>query len=139
MTKKRYKVRFNLGRGENYMKWKVVDPKGVTSYYFPTGVQLRMTGCVLKNNKAAAKRIFRGESNKVVCAWVLCDKLEIITDDFIQPDETLSPRLKFNPRVAPNWQLELTSKLKQDLNVDDEYFNTITTVDYRLYNISNDI
>lgn len=127
MTNKRYKVRFNLGRGENYMKWKVVDPKGVTSYYFPTGVQLRMTGCTLKNNKAAAKRIYRGESNKVVCAWVLCEKLDIITEEFAQP---VTNRLKFNPRTAPNWQLEQGEHI---LNADDDYFNEITTVDYRLY------
>jgi hypothetical protein len=127
MTNKRYKVRFNLGRGENYMKWKVVDPKGVTSYYFPTGVQLRMTGCVLKNNKAAAKRIFRGMSNKVVCAWVLCEKLDLVTEEFAQP---VTNRLKFNPRTAPNWQLEQGEHI---LNADDEYFNEITTVDYRLY------
>jgi hypothetical protein len=127
MTNKRYKVRFNLGRGENYMKWKVVDPKGVTSYYFPTGVQLRMTGCSLKNNKAAAKRIYRGESNKVVCAWVLCEKLDLVTEEFAQP---ATNRLKFNPRTAPNWQLEQGEHI---LNADDEYFNEITTVDYRLY------
>ena len=127
MTNKRYKVRFNLGRGENYMKWKVVDPKGVTSYYFPTGVQLRMTGCSLKNNKAAAKRIYRGESNKVVCAWVLCEKLDLVTEQFAQP---VSNRLKFNPRTAPNWQLEQGEHI---LNADDEYFNEITTVDYALY------
>jgi hypothetical protein len=127
MTNKRYKVRFNLGRGENYMKWKVVDPKGVTSYYFPTGVQLRMTGCTLKNNKAAAKRIYRGESNKVVCAWVLCEKLDLVTEEFAQP---VTNRLKFNPRTAPNWQHEQGEHI---LNADDEYFNEITTVDYRLY------
>lgn len=127
MTNKRYKVRFNLGRGENYMKWKVVDPKGVTSYYFPTGVQLRMTGCTLKNNKAAAKRIYRGMSNKVVCAWVLCEKLDLVTEEFVQP---VTNRLKFNPRTAPNWQHEQGEHI---LNADDEYFNEITTVDYRLY------
>ena len=131
MTNKRYKVRFNLGRGENYMKWKVVDPKGVTSYYFPTGVQLRMTGCTLKNNKAAAKRIYRGMSNKVVCAWVLCEKLDIITEHFSQSDtQPDAYRLKFNPRTAPNWQLEQGEHI---LNADDDYFNEITTVDYRLY------
>jgi hypothetical protein len=127
MTNKRYKVRFNLGRGENYMKWKVVDPKGVTSYYFPTGVQLRMTGCTLKNNKAAAKRIYRGESNKVVCAWVLCEKLDLVTEHFAQP---VTNRLKFNPRTAPNWQLVQGPDI---LNADDDYFNEITTVDYALY------
>jgi hypothetical protein len=113
------------------MKWKVVDPKGVTSYYFPTGVQLRMTGCTLKNNKAAAKRIYRGESNKVVCAWVLCEKLDIITEHFSQSDtQPDAYRLKFNPRTAPNWQLEQGEHI---LNADDDYFNEITTVDYRLY------
>jgi hypothetical protein len=132
MTKKRYKVRFNLGRGENYMKWKIVDPDGVTSYYFPTGVQLRMTGCQLKNNKSAAQKIFRGESNKTVCAWVLCDKFEVKVNDFEQLDLG-NPRLKYNPRVSPTWMLEPLNTVHPPYNVDNEYFNEISTIDYRLY------
>ena len=63
---KRIKVRFNLGRGPNYLKWKVSYPNGEVMYYYPTGVQLTMKGCTLKNSKSTAQKIFRGESNKTV-------------------------------------------------------------------------
>ena len=33
---KRIKVRFNLGRGQNYLKWKVVYPNGDVEYISPT-------------------------------------------------------------------------------------------------------
>ena len=129
---KRIKVRFNLGRGENYMKWKIQYPSGEVAYYHPTGVQLRMTGCQLKNNKSAAQKIFRGETNKVVCAWILCDHIQVKFSCFEQHDLG-NPRLKYNPRVAPNWMLEHPEKIRQDLDVDNIYFNEINTIDYRLY------
>ena len=31
----KYKVRFNLGKGENFMKWKVTSPEGHVDYYDP--------------------------------------------------------------------------------------------------------
>ena len=129
---KRIKVRFNLGRGPNYMKWKVQYPTGESVYYHPTGVQLTMKGCSLKNSKSAAQKIFRGESNKTVCAWVLCDSVDVKTDDFKQHDLG-NPRLKYNPRVSPNWMLEPEDGVHRPFNVDNVYYNEISTIDYRLY------
>jgi hypothetical protein len=129
---KRIKVRFNLGRGPNYMKWKVQYPTGESVYYHPTGVQLTMKGCSLKNSKSAALKIFRGESNKTVCAWVLCDSVDIKFDNFEQHDLG-NPRLKYNPRVAPSWMLEPGDGVHRPFNVDNAYYNQISTIDYRLY------
>lgn len=129
---KRIKVRFNLGRGPNYLKWKVSYPNGEVMYYHPTGTQLRMTGCTLKNNKSAAQKIFRGETNKTVCAWVLCEGIDIKFDDFEQHDLG-NPRIKYNPRVSPSWMLEHKRTGHPDSRVDNEYFNQISSVDYRLF------
>jgi hypothetical protein len=102
-------------------------------YYHPTGTQLTMKGCTLKNNKSAAQKIFRGETNKTVCAWVLCEGIDIKFDNFEQHDLGKSPRLKYNPRVAPSWMIEYTHMHHSDIRVDNEYFNQISSVDFRLF------
>jgi hypothetical protein len=96
---KSIKVRFNLSRGVNYLKWKVEYPDGNVMYYHPTGVQLVMGDCTLKNYKKVAEKIHNG-ANKSVCAWVLCKTLELKFDNFITDNTT---QIKFNPRVQPNW------------------------------------
>lgn len=96
---KKIKVRFNLGKGQNYMKWKVQYPNGYVNYYHPYDVQLIMTDCILKNSRTTALKILNGE-HKTVCAWVLCDSIEIRKDDFI-PDN--GEQVKYNPRVLPFW------------------------------------
>lgn len=119
---KKIKVRFNLGRGENYLKWKIAYPDGKCFYISPCDSQLIMKVCRLRNNKAAALRIFQGDE-KVVCAWILCEEVEIKTDDFITESKN---RLKYNPRVLPYWNIN-------DKDVDGDKFKEIYSVDYGLY------
>ena len=95
------KVRFNLGAGKNFMKWKIERPNGAISYHSPEEVQLIMSGCVLKNQKTTALKIFEG-ANKTVCSWILCDEVEIINNPgLIKAND--SERVSYNPRVVPNW------------------------------------
>jgi hypothetical protein len=96
----RTKVRFNLGRGPNYMKWKVESKDGIF-YYDPEEVSLVMTGCTLKNYKKTAEKIYNG-GEKVVCAWVLCNDLII---NNIKNDISDKHQIKYNPRITPNWTL----------------------------------
>lgn len=116
------KVRFNLGKGQNYMKWKVEHPDGRVEYHHPTDVQLVMEDCLLRNHRKTAKRIFDG-AEKTVCAWVLCKSIQIRKGDFYLDNEH---RLRYNPRVQPNWLLG--NKI-----VDGERFEGIFSVDYGLY------
>lgn len=124
---KRIKVRFNLGIGTNFMKWKVQYPNGVVEYHSPSDVQLILKGCQLRNHKGVAKKIFYG-ANKTVCAWVLCEDITIIDHTFIQFDK-ICDKLKYNPRVQPNWVLN-------DEIVDNKFITTIGSVDYGLYKIN---
>lgn len=119
----RNKVRFNLSRGKNYMKWKVMYSDGRIVYYSPTEVQIVMYGCTLKNSRTAAQKIFTGETTKVVCAWVLCDDIQIITDNFKSESNT---RIKYNPRELPYWNLN-------GKNMDGENVKELYSVDYGLY------
>lgn len=129
----RIKVRFNLGRGANYMKWKVQYPNGLVEYHNPSETQLILKGCQLRNHKGVAKKIFDG-ANKTVCAWVLCDEIEIIiltTTNYLKSFlklDLMFDRIKYNPRVQPNWLLN-------DNIVDNEFINSIGSVDSGLYKI----
>ena len=101
---KTIRVRFKLGAGKNFMKWKIERPNGGISYHAPEGVQLVMTGCVLKNQKTTALKIFKG-ANKTVCSWILCDDVEII-DNVRLTAMNDSERVSYNPRVTPNWMFQ---------------------------------
>jgi len=118
---KKIKVRFNLGRGENYMKWKVQYPNGWTKYFRPNDVQLVMTDCVLKNSRTTALKILNGE-HKVVCAWVLCDNIEIREDNFIADN---GQQVKYNPRVLPFWN-------KDGVDMDGSKIREMYSIDYKL-------
>jgi hypothetical protein len=123
---KRIKVRFNLGRGKNFMKWKIQYPNGVVEYYSPNEVQLIMKGCQLRNHTKVAEKIYNG-GEKVVCAWVLCDDITIIDHTFMRVD-MICDKIKYNPRVQPNWLLNGEV-------VDKAFITTIASVDNGLYKI----
>ena len=74
-----YKVKFNLGRGDNYMKWKVIGSDKSIRIFDPEKGSLVMRGCKLINKKGGAKKIYNG-ANKFVVAWILCDSVEFIED-----------------------------------------------------------
>ena len=121
---KKTKVRFNLGRGKNYMKWKVESPEGV-AYYSPTDVQLIMHNCQLKNNRKTAEKIFNG-MNKDVCAWILCDSITIKSEGFEKV--WFKDKLNYNPRKNPYWVFN-------GFEADNDKFKKIVSVDYGLYGV----
>lgn len=104
------------------MKWKVQYPDGATSYYSPTENQLFMFDCTFKNHRNVAKKIFEGGS-KVACAWVLCEHIEI-HPGLKHEDE--SHRVRYNPRVQPNW-------LYEGRIMDNTSVAQLHTIDYGVY------
>lgn len=94
------RVRFNLGAGKNFKKWKVEWDDGAVAYLDPNHVSISMRGCNLKNREASARKIFEGH-DKFVCAWIECESIEI--KDPVPVD---GPQAKYNPRVQPNWMVE---------------------------------
>jgi hypothetical protein len=117
------KVRFNLSRGKNYMKWKIAYPDGNIEYLDPNKVDLLMKKCKLRNSQRTAQKIFDGE-NKTVCAWILCDDV-VISENQKEPLEE-NGRLRYNPRVKPNWDF-------RDVNVDGKQFCVIESRGSKLY------
>ena len=117
------KVRFNLSRGENYMKWKVMYDDGRVDYHHPAEVQIIMIGCTLSNNRRAADKIFNGETTKVVCAYIKCKDVQVITSDFKTESNT---QIKYNPREMPFWNVD-------GVNHDGNYYEELFTIDYKVF------
>jgi hypothetical protein len=117
-----FKVRFNLSRGKNFKKWKVTYPSKLIFYYNPNEVTFRLTNCLLKNNKKTSEEIFDG-ANKRVCAWVECEKLEILSKP-INVEDLIE--IKYNPRNNPYWEMN-------EVDVDFNKFDTLVTNDNKIY------
>lgn len=121
---KRVKIRFNLGRGVNYKKWKINHVDKSVEYLDPEKVQLTMVNCELVNNKKISQEIFNG-SHKRICAWILCEKITIKKRNFNQTD-LIGGCLNFNPRIEPNWVLE-------GINVDGVKIKKIESLGNKLF------
>jgi hypothetical protein len=118
---KKVKVRFNLGRGKNYMKWKV-EADGRSEYYNPEEYSLLLYGCQLKNSRKTAEKIHQG-ANKSVCAWILCDSI-MLGQNVTLPEA--NTRLTYNPRVRPNW-------MAGDVLADNATFDSIWSDGRKLF------
>lgn len=119
----RYKVRFHLAKGKNYMNWQVAG-HGSVFYFDPIQTQLILHNCSLYNNSKISNKIFNG-TNKIVCAWVYCEdfqlnpySLEICTDSL--------KNIRYNPRINPNWILD-------GKNIDGMNFSCLVTKYNKLY------
>lgn len=120
MSKGKFTVRFNLGAGENFMKWRVVSPEGNAQYLEPSEVTLYMEDCRLVNQKSTAKKIHEG-ANKSVCAWIEAKNVVVyhkMQDDFVEGGLKVS----YNPRVTPNWVMD-------GKNVDKKKVGNLITLD----------
>lgn len=99
-----YKIRFNLGRGKNYKKWKIVNPDKTIQIIDPRDFNILLMNATLCNNKKSALKIFNG-ANKSVCAWIEAEEIMIQSSNnkFIEGID-LKEEISYNPRVKPYWQ-----------------------------------
>lgn len=116
-----YRIRFNLGRGPKYKKWKVTSPDKTYQYYDPNEISFILINAKLKNNISTSQKIFNG-ANKRVCAWIECENIKINYDD-LKGDE-----IKYNPRVQPYWE-------KSNINIDNMEFDYLFTQKNKIYQI----
>jgi hypothetical protein len=118
----KFKVRFNLGAGVRYMKWKITSPDGSVQYLEPSEVVLTMTKAKMVNQPSTANKIFNG-ANKTVCAWVEAEDVQVSNKNNARK---LGKRVSYNPRVAPNWVLD-------GKNVDGKSFNKLVSADRGIF------
>lgn len=124
---KRYRVRFHLARGDNYMKWQVFDRESNTKDYFdPDFKSILMKNCELGNQPATAKKIYNGD-NKTVCAWISCDSYQVVDNDRFKMDTRALTHYKYNPKKNPHWFTDTHD------NRDGLKFDTMITQDRAVY------
>lgn len=99
--KRKYKIRYHLGVGENYMKWRVEDTASKEVRFIDTDdFEMLLKNAKLYNQKGAANKIYNG-ANKTVCAWIMAEEI------YPNPDYmfvNFSKVISYNPRVAPHWK-----------------------------------
>lgn len=94
----KYKVRYHLGKGLNFMQWQITCSDKSVIYVDPKEHEILLKGCRLINRQATARKIFEGE-NKRVCAWIECNEYVILGVN----DIPTKGRLFFNPRKCVHW------------------------------------
>jgi len=120
----KYKLRFNLGAGKNYKKWKITSPIGDAKYVIPEDVTIVMAGCKLVNQKGTAIKIHEG-ANKTVCAWVECDSV-VVYHKMSESDIIVGGSVCYNPKITPNW-------VHFEKNADKLQFSNLVTKDNMIY------
>ena len=126
-----YKIRFHLGRGDNFMKWQVKSIDGnVVEYYRPEKEQIAMFNAKLKVQLGTSTKIHEGAC-KTVCAWIECDDFQLLGDpEFVKPNVN-DFYVRFNPRHNPNW-LDMHGTI-----MNDEKYDLIMTQDRSLFVVTD--
>jgi hypothetical protein len=115
------KVRFNLGRGDNYRKWKIEFPDDRKPIFLdPWKTQLILKDAILRNRKKSAEKIHSG-ANKYVCAWVDCS--DVLVGKFEVDEDS---EVKYNPRVLPYW-------VEDGKDVDGKSYDTLITKENKIF------
>lgn len=135
MSTSRFRVRFHLANGPNYMKWQV-KRDSLSQHHDPDRVVIVMRECLLVNQPAAARAIYEG-GTKRVCAWIECGDVRVLQAD---DPETRNPwlpgewwvrtrELRYNPSIFPHWH-----ELGRDQeSLDGTRLDAITTEGRRLF------
>ena len=132
----KYKVRFHLGKGENFRHFQITFPDGRRKFYDPEFTIIRMKNARLYNNCKVAEMIYKGR-NKTVCSWIECDEVEtesplarLFGDHPVSPQALLANpdrvELKYNPRKNPHW-------LENGKNVDFKCYSRLFTTEDRVF------
>lgn len=102
-SKRKYKIRFNLGKGEHFMHWQIENLEtGEKAYYDPKKFSLSLVNAKLHNQKGGASKINTGESTKTVVAWTEAEKVMVLKAKSLTP-ALYGTRLAYNPHVLPFW------------------------------------
>lgn len=118
------KVRFHLGRGENYNKWQVTYHQGAKFYYEPSEVKLVLYNCTLHNAKSIAEKIWCG-ATKRVCSWVECEELMIQSVKNINTSGY--EHIRYNPKFLPYWTNDAGE------NLDNKKFDYLISINNKIY------
>tara|TARA_R100000656_G_scaffold124946_1_gene104527 strand:+ start:1167 stop:1547 length:381 start_codon:yes stop_codon:yes gene_type:complete len=124
------RIRYNLGRGDNYKKWKIdyLNSAGKKVHiHLNEDVGLTLEKPVLINKRSYADKIYAG-ANKRVCAWIECKDIKI---GAVTKAHHELVAVIYNPRIKPYWHTE------NGLNLDGKSLQRIIIKDKKLYIVLN--
>ena len=124
---KRYKLRFHLAKGRNFMKWQLTHPDGKKTYHDPENTRFQLWGCKFKNHRSTAEKIHAG-CNKTVCAWVEAVDVKFLKNTYT---DVFGPRIVYNPRIKPYWHFESDP----DYSIDDHMMLALETDNCNIYQL----
>lgn len=119
-----YKIRFHLGKGENYLKWQIKTPEGDVLFFPPEEVNIGIVNGKLVNQKGTARKIYEG-ANKTVCAWIEAERIYILKPSHFGEKGT---EVSYNPRVYPAW-------MHEGNNVDGVVYKRLTTRGRKIFKL----
>lgn len=121
-----YKIRYNLGRGKNYKKWKIINPDNSVDIIDPREVNILLMNATLCNNKKAALKIFEG-SRKTVCSWIEAEEIMIQSSNEKSIEGIdFKQEIKYNPRNKPYWECN-------GEDIDNSKFDSILTKENKVF------
>ncbi len=120
-------VRFHLGKGEHFRHWQIKRGKSQIEYVSPYTHSLELIDCRLKNYPLVADRIYSGETNKDVCAWVECEIANIFHNCKLVKDDSNANAVLYDPRVLPFW------RNNDGVDIDGSRFVRLVSQGRRLY------
>lgn len=106
------KVRFHLGAGPHKGHWQVRYSDGRVAYHDPATTTLILWSAKLRNQPAAARKIYCG-ADKQVCAWIVAKHIAVCEYSTVADavcaglsvsQDHRAGQYHFNPRVAPHWR-----------------------------------
>lgn len=113
----KYKLRFNLSKGENFKKWKLTHPSGHVEYLDRDSFSAVLKDAKFRNHRGTANKIFEG-ANKAVCSWIEFKSIDILK----KPSnvDRSHTKLYYNPKHLPFWTTFVNSgSTKTSVNLDN--------------------
>jgi len=124
--KRNVRLRFHLGKGDNYQMWQLTTEQGV-QYFDPHQWSFVLDDVKLVNRKSTAVKIHGGK-NKTVCAWIAARSYKMLPSTlFSDADVSSVNTASFNPKVRPNW-ID-----KNELDIDGAELKRVQTINRNVY------
>lgn len=124
-----FKIRFNLGSGANFMKWRIENTiTKEVAFHSPDKVMLIMENAQLRNQRGTAQKIHQGK-HKEVCGWIDAETVTILKQPKTTPDLLTMKPVQYNPRISPFWRNE------NEENIDGKKYDVLVTNASKVYSV----
>jgi hypothetical protein len=119
-----FDIRFHLGAGKHFKFWQIKSDD-VPTYHNPADGMLVLYGCILKNERRKAERVFASQKRDV-CGYVRCRDYASVPHDSI--NVVGLKELMYDPKIAPYWRCSGSPDIYDNIT-----YPTLVTVGRRIF------